>query len=103
MRTTALTLIGALSLAASTSAANAAPVAPGPVIPQASNVVETAGSCGWHFHLNRWGHCVPNRYGYYTPRPYWHEYYGGGYGPWGSPSDHVANQLNQRELGRMGY
>ena len=102
MRITALTLIGALGLPASMSAANAAPVVRGPVIPQASNIVQAAGGCGWHFHPNRWGHCVPNRYGYYT-RPYWRGYYGGGYGPSGSPNDHVANQLNRQELGRMGY
>ena len=104
MRMAILTLIGALGLAASMTAANAAPVVPGPVIPQASNIVQAAWGCGWRFHPNRWGRCVPNRYGYYGPRPYWRGYYGGGYGPWGSPGDHVANQLNRRELGRMyGY
>ena len=103
MRMAALTLIGALGLAASMTGANAAPVVPGPVIPQASNIVQAAWGCGWRFHPNRWGRCVPNRYGYYTPRPYWRGYYGGGYGP-SSPSDHVANALNRRELGRMyGY
>ena len=65
MRMAALTLIGALGLAASMTAANAAPIVPGPVIPQASNIVQAAGGCGWRFHPNRWGRCVPNRYGYY--------------------------------------
>jgi len=104
MRMAALTLIGALGLAVSMTAANAAPVVPGPVIPQASNIVQAAAGCGWGWHPNRWGRCVPNRYGYYTPRPYWRGSYAGGYGPWGSPGDHVANELNRRELGRMyGY
>ena len=106
MRIAALTLLGALGLAVvSAGSANAAPAVPGPVT-QASNVVLVAGGCGWRFHPNRWGRCVPNRYGYYRPRPYWPGYYGGGggYQPWNrsSPSDHVANQLNGRELGR-GY
>ena len=106
MRIAALTLFGALGLAiVSAGSANAAPAVPGRVT-QASNVVLVAGGCGWRFHPNRWGRCVPNRYGYYRPRPYWPGYYGGGggYQPWNrsSPSDHVANQLNGRELGR-GY
>jgi hypothetical protein len=104
MRIAALALFGALGLAVvSVASANAAPAVPGPVT-QASNVVLAAGGCGWHFHLNRWGHCVPNRYGYYRPRPYWPGYYDGGYQPWNraTPSDHVAHQLNRQELGR-GY
>ena len=59
------------------SAANAAPVVPGPVTPRASNIVQAAGGCGGGWHPNRWGHCVPNRYGYYGPRPHWRGYYGG--------------------------
>jgi hypothetical protein len=104
MRIAALTLIGALGLATSAVSTNAAPVMPSPVTPEASNIVQVAGGCGWDFHPNRWGHCVPNRYGYYRPHPHWRGYYGGGYGPWGAPSDHVANQLNRRELqGFYGY
>jgi hypothetical protein len=102
MRIAGLTLFGVLGLAVvSVASANAAPAVPAPVT-QASNMVLVAGGCGWRFHPNRWGRCVPNRYGHYGPRPYWRGYYGGGYGPWGSPSDHVANELNRRQLGR-GY
>jgi hypothetical protein len=44
---------------------------------------------------------VPNRYGYYRAYPRGGGFYGGeGYGPLNrpSPSDHVANQLNRRQL-----
>jgi hypothetical protein len=104
MRIAALTLAGALGLAVvSVGSANAAPAVPGPVT-QASNIDLVAGGCGWRFHPNRWGRCVPNRYGYYRPRPYWGGYYGGGgYEPWNrpSPGDHVARQLNRQQL--YGY
>jgi hypothetical protein len=104
MRMAALTLAGAVCLAASAVAANAAPSVPGPVSQPGSIVVQVAGGCGWGFHPNRWGRCIPNRYGYYRPRPYWRGYYGGGYGPryGASPSDHVANELN-REVVRRNY
>jgi len=111
MRVAALTLAAAIGLTAAAVSANAAPAIPHPTAPQASNIVLAAGGCGWGFHRNYRGFCVPNRrpyyrpYGYYRPqyRPYTY-YYGGGYGPpYGpSPSDHVANQLNRQELGR-GY
>ena len=105
MRIAALTLAGALGLAASAITASAAPISPLPAAPQATNIIEVAGGCGWGFHPNRWGHCRPN-HGYYRPhayyRPHWRGYYGGGQGPWwGSPSDHVANQLNHQQL--YGY
>ena len=106
MRMAALSLIGAVCLAASAVAANAAPAVPSPVSQPESNIVQAAGGCGWGLHPNRWGHCVPNRYGYYRPRPVWRGYYGGGYyGPrgWGSPSDHVADQLNAQQRGRFRY
>jgi hypothetical protein len=104
MRIAALTLAGALGLAASALTANAAPNLPPPTAP-AANIVQIAGGCGPAFHPNRWGRCVPN-HGYYRPyayyRPHWRGYYGGGYGPWwGSPTDHVANQLNRQQL--YGY
>ena len=104
MRMTALSLVGAIGLAASATLASAAPAVPGPVQP-GSNIVLAASGCGWGFHPDRWGRCIPNRYGYYRPRPYWPGYYGGGYHPgyWASPSDHVANQLNRRELARTYY
>src|SRR5262249_52948905 len=101
----ALGLAGAIGLVLSTAAANAVPLAPANPAAQASNVVQVAAGCGWRFHPNRWGHCVPNyRYRPYAFwRPRWPGYYGGGYGPWGWSSDHVANQLNRQELMRGGY
>jgi hypothetical protein len=98
MRIAAITAAGALGLAASAIAANAAPAVPGPADQQ--NIIQIAGGCGWGFHPNRWGRCVPNRYGYRAPS--WRGYYGGGYYRWHSPSDRVANQLNRQELGRLG-
>jgi hypothetical protein len=105
MRIAALSLVGAVCLAASAVAANAAPVAPSPAGQPGSNIVQVAGGCGWSFHPNRWGRCVPNRYGYYRARPHWPGYYGGGYGGGfgASPSDHVANQLNRDVLRRNYY
>jgi hypothetical protein len=100
MRMTALGLVGAVCLAASAVAANAAPAVPSPVSQLGSDIVQVAGGCGRGLHPDRWGRCVPSRYGYYKPRPYWQGYYGGGYGP--SPSDYVANQLN-REVARRNY
>jgi hypothetical protein len=112
MRRSALTLLGAIALAASAVAAGAAPLAPASSVAQASNVVMAAGRCGWGLHLNRLGRCVPNRYGYYRPRPYWQPYpyayapgnYGDGYEPWNrpSPTDRVANQLNRQQM-MYGY
>jgi hypothetical protein len=111
MRIAALSLVGAVCLAASAMVANAAPAVPGPVSQPGTNIVQVAGGCGPGLHPNRWGRCAPNRYGYYGARPAWRGYYGGGYGGgygyrgWGSPSDHVANQLNAQERGRFynGY
>ena len=109
MHIAALSLVGAVCLAASAMAANAAPAVPSPFNQGQANIVQVAGGCGPAFHPNRWGRCVPNRYGYYGARPYWRGYYGGGYGGgyayrgWSSPNDHVANQLNSRELGRAYY
>ncbi len=105
MRIAALSLIGAVCLAASAMAANAAPAAPSPVSQPGANIVQVAGGCGPGLHPNRWGRCIPNRYGYYGARPAWRGYYGGGYAPhgWSSPSDHVANHLNRQELGRAYY
>ncbi len=108
MRIAALTLVGTLGLAISAVSANAAPTIPALASPEATNIVEAAGGCGRGLHPNRWGRCVPNRYGYYQPRPYWQPswpgYYGDGYQPWNrpSPTDHVANQLN-RQARMYGY
>ena len=107
MRIAALSLVGAVCLAASAMAVNAAPAVPSPASQPEANIVQVAGGCGWGFHPNRWHHCVPNRYmhryGYYRPGPYWRGYYGGGYYRWGSPSDHVANELNRQERFSSGY
>ena len=110
MPRSALFLAGAIALAASALPAGAAPIAPSPAAQPASHVVTVAGRCGWGFHPNRLHRCVPNRYGYYRPRPYWRAqpywpgYYGDGYEPWNrpSPTDHVANQLNRQVL-MYGY
>lgn len=110
MRITSSALLGAFGLAACIASANAAPIAPALTMPEASNIVQVSGGCGYGLHRSRFGHCVRNHhyrpyaYRYYGyPRPY--RYYGGGYAPWygASPSDHVANQLNAQELGRVYY
>jgi len=102
MRMAALSLIGSVCLAVSAMTANAAPAVPGPVGQPEANIVQVAGGCGPGLHPNGHRRCTPNRYGY--AHPAWRGYYGGGYyRGWGSPSDHVANQLNARELGRYGY
>ena len=95
MRLAALTLIGAFGLAVSAVSAGAAPVAPTLDIRGATNIVQVAGGCGRGMQPNRRGLCVPYRYGYGGPRAYY-----GGRG-WNSPGDHVANQLNRHELGRI--
>jgi hypothetical protein len=101
MRLSALTLLGALGLAISSVSASAAPAALVLDTQRGANIVQVAGGCGWGLHPNRWGRCVPNRYGYGGARPnYRGRYYGGG---WRSPHDNVANQLNRRELGGNYY
>src|ERR1051325_800720 len=103
MRIAAVALVGAIGLAVSAAAANAAPAAPANAAPQASNIIQIAQGCGWGGHRNRWGHCRSNHYRPDAYRPHWRGYYGGGYGPWSwSHSDHVANELNRRQL-RGGY
>ena len=74
-------LVGILALAGIAASANAAPLAPNLAARQDTNVVQAAWGCGWGFHPNRWGHCVPNRWGYYGYHPYWRHYYVGGYHP----------------------
>jgi hypothetical protein len=96
MRMTAAILVGALGMATAAMSANAAPVVPSPA--NDTNVVQVAGGCGPGFHPTRWGRCVPNRYSYYG-----HHYWGGPYRGWHSPDDHVARDLNRRELGRGYY
>jgi len=95
---TAIILAGAFAVGAAATA-SAAPLAPRMATEHAANIIQVAGGCGRGWHPNRWGRCVPNRtYGY--DRPYWH----GPYYRWHSPSDFVANDLNQRQLYRpWGY
>src|SRR5260370_26391419 len=82
MRIATLTLVGAIGLTVSAVSASATPTAPAMTTPNASNIVQVAGGCGWGFHPNRWGRCAPNHhYGYYRPhylRPYWRRHFGGG-------------------------
>jgi hypothetical protein len=103
MRTAIIGFIGGVALAAAASA-NAAPSVPAPVSQQ--NIIAVAGGCGPGFHPNRWGRCVPHRSSYYRADPRW-GYYGGGdgYGPMNrpSPSDHIARELNRRQLYGGGY
>ncbi|HEV8677772.1 MAG TPA: hypothetical protein VGQ90_00250 [Stellaceae bacterium] len=118
MRAAALALFSALGLAASVTAAGAAPAAPPPVPSQDTDIVQVSGGCGWGFHRHH-GYCVRNRhhrpyayrpyyphYGYYRPHRHY-GYYGGGYGSENlnrpSPSDHIANQLNAQQLNRGYY
>ena len=105
MHIAALSLVGAVCLAASAVAANAAPSLPSRGGQPHANIIQAAGGCGWGFHPNRWHRCVPNRYSHYRARPYWRGYYGGGYYRgryyrWGSPSDYMAYALNSQERDR---
>jgi hypothetical protein len=109
MRMSALALSGIVALALSAAVATAAPAVPASALPQASNLVQVSGGCGWGSHRSRWGRCAPNHRAYYQ-RPYHRGYYGpryyggDGHEPWNrpSPTDHVANRLNRAEL-RGGY
>ncbi len=69
MRMAALALVGALGFAASAMSASAAPPVANLDTQQSWNIVQVAGGCGRGFHPNRWGRCVPFRYGYPGPRP----------------------------------
>jgi hypothetical protein len=61
-------------------AATAMPIAPAAGGAQAATApIETIGwRCGYGWHINPWGRCVPNRYygyGYGYGRPYWRRHY----------------------------
>jgi hypothetical protein len=76
MRVSALVVAGALALGLSAVSANAAPAAPDlGVTAGSANIVEAAFGCGRGFHPNRWGRCVPNRWGFNRP---WHDRFSGG-------------------------
>jgi hypothetical protein len=99
MRSIALILVSALGLATAAVSANATPVVHNLAIQQPSSIVEVAGGCGPGAHPNRWGRCVPFRYGYYGPRPYWRgAYYAR---RWGGSDDYSAEQLNRQQLGQF--
>jgi len=102
MRTAIISFIGGFALAAAATA-NAAPSAPAPV--GQPNIIAVAGGCGPGLHPTRWGRCVPNRYSYYRAYPRRGFYGGDGYQPWNrpSPTDHVARELNRRQLYGGGY
>jgi len=86
MRLVGVGLIGALGLVTAAASANAAPTV-GDLGSQNPNIILAAGGCGFGLHPNRWGDCVPNRYGayrmdrYYSPPAYpgGFPYSGGGY------------------------
>ena len=105
MRFAGLTFVAAFGLALSAVSANATPLAPGIDTQRGSNIVEVAGGCGPGFHPNQWGRCAPHRHGYYRGQHAGYPYSGGGDERLNrpSPTDHTANQLNQRELYRGGY
>ena len=87
-RLTSLAAVGAIALGCMTTATTAAPIIPHSSSQTAPNIVHVWGGCGWGFHPNPWGRCVPNRWGYHRYRPYygyrtyWPHYYGGGYYPY---------------------
>lgn|GEM_PF-1939536 len=81
--------------AVSTLLAGSAAAMPAPAPYHAdSGITLAAGGCGYAFHRNIYGNCVPNGYGYggvvvapgvYGAPGYWHGGYGGwhgGYGAW---------------------
>jgi len=77
-RGASLAVVGAVALGCMTIAANAAPLIPKSASQTDWNIVQVWGGCGWGFHPNPWGRCVPNhRWGYYRYRPYY------GYRPYG--------------------
>src|ERR1700730_1659213 len=76
MRLAALALVGVLGLLGAAASARAAPAIPNLGPQQDPNIIRVWGGCGWGFHPNPWGGCVPNRYGYYRYRPYWGSDYG---------------------------
>jgi hypothetical protein len=81
-------LAGVIALASLAASANAAPVVANLRSQPDLNIVQVWGGCGWGFHPNPWGRCVPNRSGYYRYRPYYgyrhysRYYYGGGHYPY---------------------
>ena len=95
--------LAALGLTVVTNSGYAAPIIPTVGAEQDAAIVQVAGGCGRGWHPDWAGHCVPNRYRYYRPYPYWRPYYGDGHEPWNrpSPGDYgAADQLNRQQLSR---
>ena len=81
-----LAVVGTIALGSTMPAASAAPIIPNSLSQTNPSIVHVWGGCGWGFHPNPWGRCVPNRWGYYRYRlyygyPYWRSYYPGDYYP----------------------
>jgi hypothetical protein len=69
MRLPDLTFIGALGLVVAAASASAAPAVPGLSANHHANIIKVAQGCGFGWHRNFWGDCVPNRFGPFRPRP----------------------------------
>src|SRR5438874_13501091 len=91
----AVAIAGALAVMAAASA-SAAPLIPNPGPEQATNIVQVAVGCGRGAHPNRWGRCVPNRYGYRYGFGY---YRPGPFSRWLGPGGVVAHVLQPRTVG----
>jgi hypothetical protein len=68
MRLVALSLLGAVGAITAAATATAAPSVP-PVAPGQSAIMQVAGGCGFGWHRNSWGDCVPNGFRMYRHRP----------------------------------
>ena len=66
-----LAVVGTIALGSTMAAASAAPIIPNSFSQTNPSIVHVWGGCGWGFHPNPWGGCVPNRWGYYRYRPYY--------------------------------
>jgi hypothetical protein len=61
-RLVSVAVMGAIALGSMTTTTSAAPIIPHSSSQMAPNVLEVWGGCGWGFHPNPWGRCVPNRW-----------------------------------------
>ena len=59
-RRASFAVVGAIALSYMTVAASAAPIMPNSFSQMDPHIAQVWGGCGWGFHPNRWGHCVPN-------------------------------------------
>jgi hypothetical protein len=89
MHSKTLGLVVALGLGVGLASANAAPMAPAPLSPEASNIVQIAGGCSHGVHRDYRGYCMPTYYPHSNYREYFrtlassyqymYPYYGGDY------------------------